>query len=285
MERPTFQSRMDQVAGFADRVFAEVYGARSLPDEIVHVTCTGYEAPSAAQRFVCQLDRQIHKPIRVTHAYHMGCAAAVPALGIVCGKLAQSADMKIDVVHTESCTAHADATRSNPERIVIESLFADGAIAYSLQREMPTGDSYEVLGTLENILPGTGTLMQWNQSELGFEMTLARQLPQKISEVVGGFVGRLLEKTGLRTSDARQAAFAIHPGGPAIIDRVRDALGLNAEQVALSSEVLRLHGNLSSATLPTIWERMLPTIPAGTPVVSLAFAPGLTLAGAVLRRA
>ena len=44
---------------------------------------------------------------------------------------------------------------------------------------------------------------------------------------------------------------------------------------------------MSSATLPHIWARIAadPAVAAGTLVTSLAFGPGLTVYGAVLRKA
>jgi len=44
---------------------------------------------------------------------------------------------------------------------------------------------------------------------------------------------------------------------------------------------------MSSATLPHVWQAILdaPGVPGGTPVVALAFGPGLTIAGAILRLA
>jgi predicted naringenin-chalcone synthase len=41
---------------------------------------------------------------------------------------------------------------------------------------------------------------------------------------------------------------------------------------------------MSSATLPHIWMRLLEAsdVPVGTPVVSLAFGPGLTVAAALM---
>ena len=47
--------------------------------------------------------------------------------------------------------------------------------------------------------------------------------------------------------------------------------------------MLHDYGNMSSATLPHVWQRILEDsrIAAGTPVVSLAFGPGLTMCGAL----
>lgn len=81
--------------------------------------------------------------------------------------------------------------------------------------------------------------------------------------------------------------FAVHPGGPRIIDKVAALLELTPGQVEASRGVLRDCGNMSSATLPHIWARMAanPAVPAGTLITSLAFGPGLTVYGAMLRKA
>ena len=72
---------------------------------------------------------------------------------------------------------------------------------------------------------------------------------------------------------------AVHPGGPKIIDAVRELLELRESQVSHSRAVLYEHGNMSSATVPHIWQKILQdeSIMNETPVLSLAFGPGLTV--------
>jgi alkylresorcinol/alkylpyrone synthase len=79
---------------------------------------------------------------------------------------------------------------------------------------------------------------------------------------------------------------AIHPGGPRIIDYVLQSLNLDETQAILSRKTLYEHGNVSSATLPLLWKRLLeePENASSPHALCLAFGPGLTLAGAVLRR-
>jgi len=85
---------------------------------------------------------------------------------------------------------------------------------------------------------------------------------------------------------AQRALFAIHPGGPRIIDELAELLGLRPGQVQVSNRILRDYGNMSSATLPHVWKAMLEdeAVPDGTLIVSLASAPGLTVSGAILRK-
>ena len=48
--------------------------------------------------------------------------------------------------------------------------------------------------------------------------------------------------------------FAIHPGGPAILNQIRSRLGIEESQIALSRKVLHENGNMASATAPHIWQ-------------------------------
>ena len=79
-----------------------------------------------------------------------------------------------------------------------------------------------------------------------------------------------------------KSIFAIHPGGPKIIDAVQSVLELSEEQISESKKVLFNHGNMSSATLPHVWDEILnKNYAVGTKVISYAFGPGLTLFGSV----
>ncbi|MDR3672831.1 MAG: 3-oxoacyl-[acyl-carrier-protein] synthase III C-terminal domain-containing protein [Holophaga sp.] len=104
---------------------------------------------------------------------------------------------------------------------------------------------------------------------------------------LGAFLERMGAGVGLGADHlARRALFAIHPGGPRIIDEIAELLGLGPEQVRASNAILRNHGNMSSATLPHVWKAMLEdaAVEPGRLIVALAFGPGLTISGAILRK-
>jgi predicted naringenin-chalcone synthase len=77
------------------------------------------------------------------------------------------------------------------------------------------------------------------------------------------------------------SSWAIHPGGPKIIAACEDALGLPATACAVSREILAQHGNMSSATVLFVLDR-LRRRQAELPCVALAFGPGLTIEAALL---
>jgi len=284
-EQPHGATTAERMSVFADRVaayFTQTYaGEREPPDDLIHVTCTGYVSPSGAQRLVAARGWGGHT--RVTHAYHMGCYAALPALRIAAGFSAIGA-RRVDIVHTELCSLHLDPADHRVEQLVVQSLFADGLIRYSLRGD--DGPGLHLVTAYEVIVEGTHESMSWRVSDHGMQMTLARDVPDRIASALRGFMVELLGRAGLGVEALRNAVFAVHPGGPKIIDRVRDVLELSEAQVAASRGVLHDRGNMSSATLPHIWMRMLadPAVQRGTLIPSLAFGPGLTVCGALLEK-
>jgi predicted naringenin-chalcone synthase len=267
-------------------------GETDAPTDLLHVTCTGYASPSAIQRLLA--GKGWHTQTRATQVYHMGCYAAVPALRVAKGLLLNpqnGAPPRAEIVHTELCTLHFNPRDHRPEQLVVQSLFADGHIRYALtlcdddaEIKQP---AFEVLAVREEIVPDSLADMTWELSEWGFRMTLARDVPEKIAAALPGFLARMFAQAGESYEDTRPTTlFAVHPGGPRIIDAVQALLELSVEQTAISRALLYERGNMSSATLPHVWARVLETraVKAGTLVASLAFGPGLTIAGALFRK-
>jgi len=270
-------------------VFERLYPVgRAAPQAIVHVTCTGYSAPSGAQKLVSQ--RDWGRQTQVLHAYHMGCYAAHPALRIAAGQMAYLPRhlASVDVVHTELCTLHLDPSQHAMEQLVIQSLFADGHMKYEVTASPPRDDnSFEVVALHDEIIPDSIPSMKWVTGPFLFAMTLSKEVPVQLGCALDGFVQRIFERAGLDyATEKSEAVFAIHPGGPRIIDLAEKLLRLDPAQAAWSRDVLREHGNMSSATLPHIWKTILDDdkVAPGTLIVSLGAGPGLTVSGALLRK-
>jgi predicted naringenin-chalcone synthase len=184
---------------------------------------------------------------------------------------------------------HLDPSDHSPEQCVVQSLFADGFVRYSL-RELAANEAQrglELLAVCERILPDSSDSMAWTLGDFGMQMTLARDVPERIAGGLRSFISELFEKAGLSVAEAlRHTVAAIHPGGPKIIDRVREVLELEPAQVQASRDVLFEFGNMSSATLPHVWQRVLldDRVEPGTLILSLAFGPGLTMCGGLFRK-
>lgn len=279
--------RSEVFSEVVNEIFKQFYSEVTLPpDSIVHVTCTGYVSPSGAQSLVS--DRQWGRITEVLHAYHMGCYGSLPAIRISRGLLACSdrPNPQVDIVHTELCTLHMNPSLRTPEQLVVQSLFADGLIKYTASKNA-TGPCLELLALREVIVPESQTSMTWKVGNFGMLMSLARDVPDLVAPHLMGILGELCEPTGMSVSDAlATATFAIHPGGPKVIDRIQEALGLAPGQVQASRDILKNHGNMSSATLPHIWKQLLddPSVPSGQMIFSFAFGPGLTISASSMRK-
>lgn len=261
----------------ADEVFNTFYSSETHPpDHLIHVTCTGYISPSAPQKWIASKQWQTE----VTHAYHMGCYASLPAVRMAWGLSALGKE--VDLVHNEMCSLHLNPVDHTADQIVVQTLFADGHIKYKASQKLPhTG--FLVRRIKEKVLPQSGGDMTWLPAPWGMKMTLSKNVPLIIGEHIRDFTKNLIQESGLSLSTVlREGIFALHPGGPRIIDTLAEILELKEEQIKFSRQILFERGNMSSATLPHIWERILQNKPKkGTPVVSFGFGPGLTLIGSV----
>lgn len=264
------------------------------PQVLTHVSCTGYSSPSPTQKLISE---NKWKETANFHAYHMGCYAAFPAIRMSAGELFRRKEMnepsqRADIYHSELSSLHFDRDRLNPEQMVVQTLFADGYMKYSLsipqtsKTELaPLSPGFEILSILEEIVPDSLKMMTWEISEPGFDMTLSRHVPSQIKTHLPGFIERLSSQSPVKPQK-EELIFAIHPGGTKIINELKEQLGLTTEQVHHCREVLRTHGNMSSATLPTVWKSLLDddSVPSGQKILTFAFGPGLTICGALLRK-
>ncbi|MES3038945.1 MAG: hypothetical protein V4736_13645, partial [Bdellovibrionota bacterium] len=236
------QSRMDFFSKSMSKLFCDVYKERPQPDELIHVTCTGYVSPSPPQVAFAASP----KDTVITHCYHMGCYAHVPALRIGIGLLEnKSKDTKCDIFHTELCSLHFQPENMTAEQLVIQSLFADGTVLYQIGKEPTAAPHFEVIAVSEKIIPETSEHMAWSVGEQGFSMTLSKDVPAAVTDFLKKELSFWIGDTNL----FRDALWAIHPGGPKILDGIKSAFEFTESQVRHSRQVLLERGNMSSATV------------------------------------
>lgn len=291
---PALDARMEAYRRVVTRYFTQTYADEDrVPDGIVSVTCSGYLSPSPAQ---CLASARGWGDAVVTHAFHMGCYAAFPAVRIAIGQLASAGAeglgrSSIDVVHSEPLSLHFDVSTATPHNIINTTLFGDGFVRYRVltadEAERRGVGGLRLRSSHEVLLPDSTQEMAWTPGAFQFDMHLSREVPRRIGEAVGPFVETLCRRAGFDFAARRDdVVFAVHPGGPRILDYVAERLSVAPARMRYSREVLAAHGNMSSATVPHVWKRIIDDddVPAGTPVVTMAFGPGLTATGMVLEK-
>jgi predicted naringenin-chalcone synthase len=261
-------------------VEAALVDAGLRPDEVgllVVASCTGYATPGIDIRIAHEL--AMAADLRRLVVGHMGCYAAIPALGAATdfvrarGRPAVVLCLELTSLHLQPA-----ATRHDRGQLVAHALFGDGAAAVVLEPDAPAG--LAVLDTTAVTAAATSELMTWDVTDRGFRMTLSPKVPDVLAEHVAQATSTLLAPRALGPADV--AGWAVHPGGPRIVEVVRERLGLSLDAVAASRTVLAERGNCSSATVLLVLPRLRDQLRPGDPVVAMAFGPGLTLCSALL---
>lgn len=244
-------------------------------DTFTVVSCTGYATPGLD--VLLARDLGFDPSTQRLTVGHMGCYAAIPGLTTVADAVTARGRTAV-LLCVELTSLHVQPPTDDTEQMVAHALFSDAAAAVAVRAE---GPGLAVVDAVARTDAEHAGLMTWDVTDLGFRMSLSPKVPRVLRRHVAGVVGGMLARHGLGVTDV--AGWAVHPGGPRIVDTVAAELGLGEEQVEASRAVLRDHGNCSSATVLLILEALRPTLRPGDPVVALAFGPGLTLYATLLR--
>jgi predicted naringenin-chalcone synthase len=238
------------------------------PDGVTHLivaSCTGFTAPG--------LDFQIMRAAGLpdstqrTIVGFMGCFAAVNALRLADQIVRADPAARVLTVNLELSSLHLQESFQDVPKMLSFLLFADGAAA-TLVTSDPSGIA---LGRFQaTVIPRSHDLITWHIGNTGFEMTLSGQVP--------GRIRRWLPEHGLALLPPDPPnLYAVHAGGRSILDAVQQGFNLAPNALRHSREILRNYGNMSSATLMFVLDRILCDAQAAGPGLAMAFGPGLSV--------
>jgi predicted naringenin-chalcone synthase len=271
---------------------------------LVTVSCSGFSAPGVDIGLLEELG--MRRDVSRTHIGFMGCHGALNGLRVAGALAAANPGERVLLSCVELCSLHQQYT-NDAQQIVANALFSDGAAAVvghdttfaegkgvrslfsadaDTAKSTPTGrkmdqtSGWTVADQRSFLLPGTTGLMSWRIGDHGFEMTLSPRVPEVIRQSLLPWMNDWLSAHSLTIEDIR--GWAIHPGGPRILTACADSLGLDYSQLGPSQSILATYGNMSSPTVLFILER-LRDASVMPPCIVLAFGPGLTVEGALVR--
>jgi predicted naringenin-chalcone synthase len=247
-------------------------------DRITHLLitcCTGFSAPGLDLEVIerCKLPRSVER----TMIGFMGCYAAINALKLARHIVRSQSTARVLILNLELCTLHLKET-TDIEQILSFLLFGDGCAASVVSAD-PVGTALDSFRAV--VVPGTRELMSWNIRDFGFDMILSGKVPAAIHDALHDHVDEILEGAPVSSIDL----WAIHPGGRTVLDAVERALSLSPPALSASRDVLRRYGNMSSATVMFVIERLLQSGARGRTGCAMSFGPGLTAETLLFRTA
>ena len=276
---PTTEERMKVFAQSALPLALEA-SAKALrqasldPDKITHlvtVSCSGFQAPGVDIGLIRGLN--LSPTTERIHIGFMGCHGALNGLRAASALAAAHPKARILLCAVELCSLHYQYGW-DPEQVVANALFADGAAAaVGMSTPYDPAGAWQVSATGSCLLPDCEDAMTWKIGNHGFKMTLSPRVPDLIRQHLRPWLEGWLATQNLDLDQVK--SWAIHPGGPRILNGVETALGLPPQACATSREVLSECGNMSSPTILFILQR-LAYRHAPRPCVALGFGPGLT---------
>ena len=251
--------------------------------EITHLvtaSCTGFAAPGFDLALIRGLP--LGRTTERTHIGFMGCHGALNALRVADAYCRADLQATALVCAAELCSVHMQYEWS-AQRLVANALFADGAAAVVIRASGDDSSSpsavAKYLSSQSVVIDGSSEAMSWEIGDNGFIMTLAAEVPDLIEQKLPAFIENWLAQSNLRVSDIK--SWAVHPGGPRILQAVQDSLQLDSEMLSGSRAILAEQGNMSSPTVLFILQRLLEQSDK-LPCVMLAFGPGLTVEAALI---
>jgi alpha-pyrone synthase len=249
----------EQAVPLAERVTDHASPIAALKDVIrmvVFVSSTGFIAPGIDTLLIRELG--LRRDVARVPVHFMGCAAAMNGLRVASDYVKAHPTHKALVVCLELSSIHAlFADRLND--IIIHSIFSDGCAAVILggctEAQASAQGKVIIRDHFSQLLDGTEDGIELKVHEHGITCQLSRQLPDYIEAGLAPVIEGYLAKRKLTKENID--LWAVHPGGVRILEKAQQALGLNDTQVAHSWEVLKQYGNMLSASILFVLERML----------------------------
>ncbi|WP_299212540.1 type III polyketide synthase [uncultured Dokdonia sp.] len=248
-------------------------------DYIITVSCTGIMIPSLDAYLINSL--QLRQDIVRLPVTEMGCAAGVSGVIYANEFLKANPEKRAAVIAIESPTATFQHTDFSMVNVVSAAIFGDGAACVLLSsKEEDSGP--EIVDTAMYHFYDAQHMMGFKLVNTGLQMILDQAVPETIAQQFPDIIHPFLEKNGLDIHAVNHLIF--HPGGRKIVETVEDLFGKLGKNIDDTKEVLKLYGNMSSATVLYVLERFLDKeLPKNDIGIMLSFGPGFSAQRVLLK--
>jgi len=236
------------------------------PDEIHHIifaSSTGLSTPSIDARLFNTMKFNLH--VKRTPIWGLGCAGGAAGLSRAIEYTMAFPSHAVLLIAIELCGLTFQKDDYSKNNLVGTSLFSDGAAAAVIVGDgHPLHESHSrsmalsginLLSSLSTIFDNSLEVMGWDVKDTGLKVIFSKNIPTIVHNSVRQNVQELANENKIGLSDIKH--FAVHPGGPKVMDAYEQALGLQNDALRFSKKVLREHGNMSSPTVLYVLKEFL----------------------------
>jgi len=241
-------------------------------DYIITVSCTGIMIPSLDAYLINNL--KMRQDIIRLPVTEMGCAAGVSGIIYAKNFLQANPNKRAAVIAVESPMATFQQDDFSMVNIVSAAIFGDGA-ACAILSSYNNDVGPEIIDEAMYHFYNAESMMGFKLTNSGLQMILDKLVPQKIADHFPKIVHPFLERNEITIEDIDHLIF--HPGGKKIVQTIEELFGSLGKNIKDTKEVLRLYGNMSSATVLYVLERFMDKkLPKGDKGLMLSFGPGFS---------
>lgn len=240
---------------------------------MVPVSCTGYMMPSVDAHLINRVG--LDPMMRRVPITELGCSAGVAGLGLGAELARARPSSSVVVLSVELCSLCLQVGEPSPSDVLGSLMFADGAAA-ALVSSRPDAVGPEIIAGASCLVPDTLGHLATLLAPTGLKLNLSPALPRLLRRSLRSVVSRFLSTVNVGLDDI--SFFAVHPGGPKILEAVAYTLGTGDEALRPSWDVLEANGNMSSASIFFVLQRLATRYtPADRDLgIVLAFGPGVS---------
>jgi alkylresorcinol/alkylpyrone synthase len=217
------------------------------------VSVTGISSPSIDALLINQLG--LCRNIRRVPIFGLGCVAGAAGISRAADYVRAYPNQVAVVLSVELCSLTLQREDISMANLISSGLFGDGAAAVIVAGADCGLSGPSILATRSVFYPNTEEMMGWDVSEKGFRIVLSREIPTLVRENLAHDLDDFLAERGFTRADI--GSWALHTGGPKILEATADALGLKNGELDVSWDCLRKTGNLSSASVLVVLEEVM----------------------------
>jgi len=217
------------------------------------VSVTGISSPSIDALLINKMG--LCRNIRRVPIFGLGCVAGAAAISRAADYVRAYPDQAAVVLSVELCSLTIQRGDVSMANLISSSLFGDGAAAVIVAGGECGLSGPSILATRSVFYPDTEEMMGWDVTEKGFRIVLSREIPNLVRKNLAHDLDDFLAERGLTRADI--GSWALHTGGPKILEATAEALGLNHGELDVSWQCLRRTGNLSSASVLVVLEEVM----------------------------